>query len=262
MKSAINVVPRPRLLVAVCTAIALVAAFEPYMASAQQPLPAGAKFRGKSLVEWSFLQNEWRIATGLGGQSLPDTIQKTRLVPGPFSPDDVEFDVEVSPGTALVLPPFFAFGELYDDGSFDDPNDPFLASIIDQVYNETELTVSLDGNVVLSGTPAELGAYAYGFDEPLYFDEPIVYDEPIDKGGGLFSVAALWTLGVGAVFHPLPPGEHTIQVVQDGPIFGHIDTLYNISVLTPSGAHVPEPAAAALVALTAPLWRARRRIRR
>jgi hypothetical protein len=227
-------------------------------ATADQPLPAQAKFRGKTVAEWSLLQNEWIIATGLGGQTLPDTVQQMQFLPGPFSPGTHEFDVVVPVGTGLVSPPFFAFGELYEDGSFDDPNDPFLAGIIDIVFNETELDVRLDGDVVLSGTPAELGGYAYGFTDPLFFDEPIFYAEPQDRGG-INAVAALWTTGVGAIYHPLSPGEHTLEVVQDGPIFGFFDITFNITVQKPSVSVVPEPASLALLALSGPLLFLRRR---
>jgi hypothetical protein len=209
--------------------------------TAGQPMPANAKFRGKTLAEWSFLQNEWIIATGLGGETRPDTVGKTQFLPGPFGPGTHEFDVVTTPGTSLVSPPFFAFGELYDDGSFDDPNDPFLAGIIDTVFNETQLDVTLDGKLVLSGTPAELGGYAYGFDDPLFFDEPIFYAEPQNRGDKN-AVAALWTTGVGAIYHPLSPGEHTLEVTQDGPIFGFFDITFNITVQKQAASVVPEPA--------------------
>jgi hypothetical protein len=209
--------------------------------TAGQPMQANAKVRGKTLAEWSFLQNEWIIATGLGGQTLPDTVGKMQFLPGPFGPGVHEFDVVTTPGTSLVSPPFFAFGELYEDGTFDDPNDPFLAGIIDIVFNETQLDVSLDGKQVLSGTPAELGGYAYGFDDPLFFDEPIFYAEPQDRGS-INAVAALWTTGVGAIYHPLSPGEHTLKVIQDSPIFGFFDITFNITVQKPGASVVPEPA--------------------
>jgi hypothetical protein len=198
-------------------------------------------FRGKTLAEWSFLQSEWAIATGLGGQSLPDTVDKMQFLLGTFGPGTAEFDVVVPSGIGLVSPPFIVFGELYEDGSFDDPNDPFLASLIDLIFNETQVDVSLDGELVLSGTPAELGDFAYGFTDPLFFDEPIFYAEPQDRGG-INAVAALWTFGVGAVYHPLSPGEHTLHVLQDSPVFGFFDTTWNISVETPGVAIVPEPA--------------------
>jgi hypothetical protein len=211
-----------------------------------QPLPANAKFRGKTLEQWSFLQSQWLIATELGGQSLPDTIKNTRFLPGPFSPGTHQFDVVVPPGTGLVSPPFFAFGELYENGTSDNPDD--LAPIIDIIFNETQLDVSLDGDLLLSGTPAELGQYAYGFTDPLFFDEPIFYEVPIDRGG-ILAVAAVWTLGVGAVYHPLPPGEHTLRVLQDGPIFGSFDATYNISVRPPGASAVPEPACILLLGI-------------
>jgi hypothetical protein len=258
MKTASSFLPCARVNCLLWIVIAALSGIAVIPAAADQPLPAQAKFRGKSLAEWSFLQNEWVIATGLGGQTLPDTVDKLQFLPGPFGPGSHEFEVVVPVGTALVSPPLFAFGELYEDGSFDDPNDPFLAGIIDTVFNETQLDVRLDGDVVLSGTPAELGDYAYGFDGPLYFDEPIVYAEPQDRGG-INAVAALWTTGVGAIYHPLSPGEHTLEVVQDGPIFGLFDITFHITVQKPGASAVPEPASLALLALGGPLVILRRR---
>jgi hypothetical protein len=241
MLTASTLVPCARVILILGIIIVAVCGIEIAPATAGQPMPANAKFRGKTLAEWSFLQNEWVIATGLGGETRPDTVQKMKFLPGPFGAGVHEFDVVVAPGTSLVSPPFFAFGELYEDGSFDDPNDPFLAGIIDTVFNETQLDVTLDGKLVLSGTPAELGGYAYGFDGPLFFDEPIFYAEPQDRGG-INAVAALWTTGVGAIYHPLSPGEHTLEVVQDGPIFGFFDITFNITVQKPGASVVPEPA--------------------
>jgi hypothetical protein len=263
MKPATSFVACAKFLFVPWMVIAAVSGIAIAPATAKQPVPAQGKFRGKTLAEWSFLQNEWIIATGLGGQTLPDTVKKMQFLPGPFGPGTHEFDVVVPVGTALVSPPFFAFGELYEDGSFDDPNDPALAGIIDTVFNETQLDVTLDGKLVLSGTPAELGQYAYGFDGPLFFDEPIFYAEPQDRGG-INAVAALWTTGVGAIYHPLSPGEHTLEVVQDGPIFGFFDITFNITVEKPGktkGASVvPEPASLALLAISAaPLFLRRRR---
>ena len=184
-----------------------------------------ATFRGKTVQEWLFIQNQWVIASGLGGQTdLPDTIKKMRFLPGEFGPGEFEFDIAVTPGTGFVLSPFFVFGEEYEDGSFDDP--VALADLIDLILETTTIDVWLDGELVQSGAADELGAFAYG---PTFFDEPIPYTEPQDRGG-IFAVAALWGIGVGGVYHPLPPGEHTIEVVTDSDFFGLFEYTYNITV--------------------------------
>ena len=256
MKRPTIFVPCTDLIIVPCLVLVTIGGIANNSAMAGQPLPANAKFRGKTVAEWSFLQSEWAIATALGGQSLPDTVQNTQFLLGTFGPGTAEFDVTVRPGTALVSPPFITFGELYEDGTSDDPD--ALAPVIDQIFNETQLEVTLDGNLVLSGTPAENSEYTYGFTDPLFFDEPIFYAEPQDRGG-IKAVAALWTLGIGAVYHPLSPGEHTLHVLQDSPVFGFFDTTWHISVVTLGAKNIPEPTSVVLLALSSALLIAQRR---
>ena len=189
--------------------------------TAQQPLPADAALRGKTLPEWSQLHNEWAIATDLGGATLPNTVDGMRFLPFGFGGGDFEFDVSVAPGTGFVSAPWFAFGELYEDGSFDDPSDPFLIGLLEFIFENRTVDVWLDGDLVQSGTVAELINYTYG---PAFFDTPIFYSAP----GA--SVAALWSVGVGGVYHPMPAGEHTMVVFTDGPIFGPTMMTYHITV--------------------------------
>ncbi len=196
-------------------------------ATAGNPLPPNAKYRGKTVTEWSLLQNEWAIGVGLGnGSSIPDTLNKMRFLPPGFGSGNFEFDLTISPGTGLVSSPFFAFGEVYEDGTFDDPTDPFLADLIELSLQERLIAVWLDGELVQYGTPAELGGYTYG---PTFFDEPIWYAEPIDRGG-INAVGAIWTVGVGGVYHPFTRGEHTLEVMGDGPVFGPNSFVYHITV--------------------------------
>jgi hypothetical protein len=194
------------------------------LVKAGQPLPPAAKYRGMTVAEWSVLQNEWAIATGLGeGTDYPDTIKKVQFLPGSFGGGDFDFDVSVGKGNAIAFSPWFAFGEIYNDGTPpDDPEDPFLADLIDVIFMERTVDVWLDGELVQSGTLDELGNYAYG---PTFFDEPILY---ADQTGP--AVGAIWTVGVGSVYHPLTPGEHTLVVMTDGPFFGPTNTVYNITV--------------------------------
>ena len=61
MKSASSIVPRARLIIVSWVVMATVGAIAVGSAMADQPLPAHATFRGKTLAEWSFLQNEWLV---------------------------------------------------------------------------------------------------------------------------------------------------------------------------------------------------------
>lgn len=123
-------------------------------------------------------------------------------------------------------PPLFIFGELYDDGTEDDPNDP----IIDFFFETTSVEARLDGKVLLEGVASELGEYRFG---PLPFDEPIFYAEPQPRGPDLHAVAALFVLGVGSVYRPLPVGEHTLVITVDSLFFGTRQTTYHITVTPP-----------------------------
>ena len=229
----------------VCVACVMTAIIEIAVASATagQPLPPQAKFRGKTVADWSLLQNEWAIATDLGQQTgLSDTVKGMRFLPQGFGPGDFEFDVTVPPGTGIVSSPFFAFGELYADMTSDDPD--ALAEVLNLIFSERTIEVRLDGDIVQSGTPEELSAYTYG---PTFFDEPVFYDEPQDRGeGSPPAIAAIWTIGLGGVYHPLTPGEHTLVVESDGPVFGANSFSYNIFVDTLGVSTVPEPTAAVL----------------
>jgi hypothetical protein len=173
------------------------------------------------------LQNEWAIADFFSAENdRPDTVKGLRFLPGAFNGGEFEFDVTVKPGTGFVSPPWFAFGELYEDGTFDDPE--ALADLLDFIFMNRTVEVVLDGEVVLSGTLDQLSAFAYG---PTFFDSPIPYAEPQDRGpGNSPAVAAIWTIGITAVYHPLPKGQHTLEVTTDGPVFGLTHAIYNISV--------------------------------
>jgi hypothetical protein len=99
-------------------------------------LPPNANFQGKSYAEWNVLASEFAITTGLTGGEFPDTFGRVRLLPY-FGA--TEFSIELDPGTAIASPAFFVFGELYDDGRQDDPNDPFIDVLLETATVETRL---------------------------------------------------------------------------------------------------------------------------
>src|SRR5687768_7513374 len=88
-----------------------------------QLLPPG-DFQGKSLAEWTLDWSKWSIATGLGGQMLPDTMDGVRFLPPNFGGGDFVADLTIPQRTALLVSPFNVFGERYDNGIEDNPNDP------------------------------------------------------------------------------------------------------------------------------------------
>jgi hypothetical protein len=211
---------------AVVLLVAFVAvAMAPSLSSGQDGqgalLPPNANFRGTSFADWNTLALEWEIATGLGGQVLPDTIKDVRFLPGNFAGD--EFDIQIGPGTAIAFPAWPVFGEMYDDGTQDDPNDPIIAFL----YTVTTIESQLDGTVLLQGLASDLDSYSFG---PVVLDEPIYYAEPQPRGPGLNAIAATFVFGIGSVYHPLPVGEHTLVIDVQDPILGNFHTTYHITV--------------------------------
>jgi len=188
-------------------------------------LPGQAKFRGKSLVEWSVLASEWQVASGLGDASnLSDTVQGVRFLPPTIGGGEFEFNVTLEAGTALELSSFFVFGEQYDNGTEDDPADP----IIPLIFETTSVETILDGRVVLEGITSDFEDLFFG---PVPFDEPIAYSVPQPRGPGLNAVAATFVAGVGNVYPPLPVGKHTLENTIDSLFFGPTHVIYNITVV-------------------------------
>ena len=91
---------------------------------------------------------------GAGGQDLPDTVRKVRFLPGDFTFGEYDYDIELTPSLAIASPAFFIFGELYDDGTFDDPVE--LAELIALIYETTRVTVEFDGRILLQGYVSDL----------------------------------------------------------------------------------------------------------
>lgn len=203
----------------------------------QSPLaPPQSHTFGKPFEEWNVLQTQFAIATGLGGETaLSDTIGRVRLLPGEFSTPTPVFHIALSPGTPFVASPFFVYGERYDDASVPDDDPIELAPLLEEIFDDAEIQVVLDGRVLLESSGTELKRFLFG---PVFFDTPVAYAAPQPRGPGLNSVAALWVMGIGAVYHPLSVGKHTLVYTVHSDFFGDFQFTYNITV-SPRGAQEP-----------------------
>lgn len=180
---------------------------------------------GKSFDEWNVLQTQFALATGLGGQTnVSNTVDGVRLLPGSFTDPEPVFHISLRPGTPFVASPFFLFGERYDDGSADDPDE--LAPVLDEIFANAKIQIMLDGRVLLEGSGSELQNYLFG---PTFLDQPVTYAEPQPRGN-VNAVQALWVTGIGAVFHPLPVGGHVLEYVVQSDFVGNLDFTYFITV--------------------------------
>ena len=222
-----------RLLLPLLVLIAFVTCV-PATCSAQ--LVAPGDFRGKSLAQWTFDWTEWGLKTGLGGQTLPDTVDGVRYLPPNLGSTFVT-SLTIQQGTAVVFAPFIVFGENYDNGTSDNPADP----ILNDIFADVTIQTMFDGATVLQGSGDAFPDRKYG---PTSFAAPIVYTDPQPRGPGLNSVAAIFGLGIGAIFDPLPLGQHTIKNVYTSNFFGGtFSATYNITV-------IPEPSTFALLIIS------------
>jgi hypothetical protein len=213
-----------------------------------QLVPPG-DFRGKSLDEWGLDYLQWSLKTVLGEQTLPDTFEGVRYLPPNFGGGDFVADLTIDKATAVMSEPFAVFGEQYDNGTEDNPNDPF----IDTIFDETTVRVTYDGSVVLEGIASDLSDRLFGV---TVFPQPIPYAMPQPRGPGLNSTAAIFGIGIVTIFDMLPVGEHTIKNEFNSSVFGASSYTYNITV-------IPEPCT--LYCLWAPVMAllvARGRVRR
>jgi hypothetical protein len=190
-------------------------------------MPPHSNAFGKSLEAWSVLQTEWATASGLGDASqLSNPVGRVQLLPGSFTDATPEFHITLAPGTPFAASPFFLFGERYDDPNTPDDDPVALAGLIAEIFATTDIRVELDGRVLLQGSATELSAYLFG---PTYYDEPIVYNDPQPRGN-VNAVAALWTTGIGAIYRPLPVGEHTLVYTVHSLFLGDLLFTYHITV--------------------------------
>lgn len=188
-------------------------------------LPGQANFRGNSLADVSLLATEWQIASALGDPSgFSNTVNGVRVLPPTIYSGDFEYNVTLEAGTPFWVSSFFIFGEMYDNGAADDPKDPFIPV----VFETTSVETILDGQVVLEGTSSDFEDLLFG---PVSFGEPIVYNEPQPRGPGLNALGAIFSVGLGGVYAPLPLGTHTLENTVDSLYFGPTHVIYNITVV-------------------------------
>jgi hypothetical protein len=190
-----------------------------------------SSFRGLSFDEWNVLWSERTIELNLAGASqVPETLKKVRFLPSVVTPGSFEFDVTIPPGTGFVTSPFFVYGERYDNPAVPDDTPQLIIDL--QLFETAGIKVSLDGQVLLDGTGADLDRWHFG---PTYFDPPIAYAEPQfrfndENGNPVNAVDALFVEGIGTVYHPLPPGQHTLIQDLSSPFFGDFHYVYHINV--------------------------------
>lgn len=159
----------------------------------------------------------------------PDGVKRVQFLPLPttFDKDGVgTVEITLEPGTPFMVPVFVFIGEGYGDGS-EDPADVYgtfdVFTQTDKFGGTVDARAYVDGRLVLDNSPAGVTEFFTG---PTYFDEPIVYDTPTFYG----SVSAIWVSGLGFVHPPLPPGEHTLEIIDSDSTFGF--TAHNIWHIT------------------------------
>jgi hypothetical protein len=189
-------------------------------------LPPNASLQGQSLGEWMELEHIYAIT----GAPINDPIYvnqvdvqvgKVMILAGNWG---TPRSVTVKAGTFLFLDIDSMWGELYADGSTDDPNGEWFGIPISAWPSMVTSSQTLDGR------PVRIDPQDY-FISTTWFDQPIPYGETSSWD----SVGAVWFQGFGFLIKPLTPGVHTLTShVEDG-FFGlSWDDTWTITVL-------PEP---------------------
>jgi len=188
-------------------------------ASPNKVLPPNAHTHGKTLAQW--LEGYWRWNyNGSTDVSQPFQPGPSPVVympmpvgaqtGGSWLPDDPAYlqgqiEVTLKPGTAFVLPCFAWISERYNTGQADDPSIPntLIRNTITGVDGTGVPEVTLDGKPILK----DFWDYYVG---PLAFDPVVEYAQPSSYG----SIAAIAFQSTGFVMAPLPPGKHTLHLVE------------------------------------------------
>jgi hypothetical protein len=216
-----------------------------------QLLPPG-DFNGKSFQQWFLDYAQWAVPLSSPAGVIPfdpnrpNTFNGVRFLPvvDALSNRDFTTNLTIQDGTAIIGSPFFFYGERYDDGHEDNPDDPLIA----QIFEQSTLRTTLDGVVVLEGTPGSLSNRRFG---PSRLPELVAYTAPQQRGPdgsplgqGLFATASAWTTGIGTMFNNLSVGEHTLRNEYNSEFFGGaFSNTYHINV-------VPEPTGLALLGVS------------
>jgi len=197
-------------------------------------IPPQSHAFGMPVDQWNVLQVHWALEFQLAGHTDPDTnpntVGRVRFLPVDVLANQGVFHVTLKAGRAFALPPFVVYGEHYDNPSVpdDDPEDAGFAAFLEQIFADANISTTLDGRTLLQGYAAELESFMFG---PSWFDAPIVYKEPLPRGENLNAIAALWAMGIGSVYRPLPVGEHELTYHVKTSFFGNFDNTYHIRVV-------------------------------
>jgi hypothetical protein len=178
--------------------------------------PGQSKAFGKTLGEWMKLYHEWSLG-GTDENRVKDMVFLPNMNMGEdddweliMDPDNRiwgwsgEMDVGLKVGEKFASTITAVIGELYEDGTADDPDDDLIAWFVDLI-RKFHVEIWLDGELIIS---SEDDDYEDRWYDVVWFDEPIEYAEPTEYG----AVAATFITGYGFVHPPLSKGEHTLYI--------------------------------------------------
>lgn len=184
-------------------------------AAATPSMPPQSSAFGKSLADWT--ETYWRwYYTGeqpsLTGRLALLPLPSSELISGSWTPDDPAYlkgtvEVTLAAGTPFVVPLFGWTAETYDPelGIPDDPSidDQAIRSMVTNLQGDGPPLVTLDGRQVFKNF------WDY-YVEATAFDPAVTYPTPSAYG----SIGAVSFQGVTLRVNPLPPGTHTLKLLE------------------------------------------------